>query len=130
MSIGMGLLAFWRLNAGGQVARVALALPVGRRDPFERQSRRGCLVADGYGHHQHPIAIGDVGAHGIDWDGERELTVIDTDAPLIDQQLLDLLQLSTLVSMENKPTITRALPHTPPLFPPTHRTAVLQHSSL
>jgi hypothetical protein len=44
-------------------------------------------------------------AHGIDRDGECEFAVIDTHAPFIEQQLLDLLQQSTLVSMENEATI-------------------------
>ena len=82
-----------------------LALPVRRRDPFERQSRGGRMVADGHNHHQHPIAIGDVGADGIDRDWQRELSVIDADAPFVDQQLLGVLQQGALVSMENQATI-------------------------
>src|SRR5712692_5825631 len=99
------------LNAGRKVASVAFVLPVRRSDPFERQPCGRCLVADGQGYQQHAIAIGDVGTHSIDRNWKCKLTVIDANAPFIEQQLLDLLQQSTLVSMEYEATIVGDFDH-------------------
>src|SRR5947209_4238173 len=93
------------LNAGHRMASVAFVFPVRRSDPFECQPCGRCLVADGQGHQQHAIAIGDIGTHCIDRDRECEFALIDAHAPFIDQQFLNLLQHSTLVSMENEATI-------------------------
>jgi hypothetical protein len=87
------------LNAGRKVASVAFVFPVGRSDPFERQSCRGCLVADGQGHHQYTIVIGDVGTRCIDRDWECEFAVIAANASFIDQESLDLLQHGALLSI-------------------------------
>src|SRR6266700_3596039 len=109
------------LNAGRKMASVAFMFPVRRSDPFECQSCGGCLVADGQGHHQHAIAIGDVGTYCIDRDWECKFAVIDAHAPFIDQQFLDLLQHGTLVSMENEATIVGDFDQHVLGFQPSHR---------
>src|SRR5260370_25261945 len=114
------------LNAGRKMASVAFMFPVRRSDPFECQSCGRCLVADGQGHHQHAIAIGDVGTYCIDRDWECTFAVIDAHAPFIDQQFLDLLQHGTLVSMENEATIVggfdKHVPRSHPTTPtPSHQ---------
>ncbi|HZO74506.1 MAG TPA: hypothetical protein VFB60_20045 [Ktedonobacteraceae bacterium] len=81
------------LNAGRTLASVAFVFSVRRRDPFECQSCGRRLVADGQGHYQHAIAIGDVGTYCIDRNWECQFTSIDANAPFIDQQFLNLLQL-------------------------------------
>src|SRR5260370_23036888 len=93
------------LNAGRKVASGAFVFAVGRSDPFERQSCVGCLVANEQDHHQHTIAVGDVGTHCIDRDWECEFAVIDANAPFIDQEFLDLLEQGALLSMKNKATL-------------------------
>src|SRR6266699_6512869 len=109
------------LNAGRKVASVAFVFPVGRSDPFECQSCGRCLVADGQGHQQHAIAIGDIGTYCIDRDWECKFAVIDAHAPFIDQQFLDLLQHGTLVSMENEATIVGDFDQHVLGFQPSHR---------
>src|SRR5229473_6374768 len=109
------------LNAGRKVASVAFVLPVGRSDPFECQPCGRCLVADGQGYQQHAIAIGDVGTGSIDGNWECKLAVIDAHAPFIEQQLLDPLQQSTLVSMEYEVIIIGDFDHNILGFQSSHR---------
>src|SRR5258708_38003731 len=73
------------LNAGRKMASVASVFSVRRSDPFECQSCGRCLVADGQGHHQHAIAISDVGTYCIDREWECKFAAIDAHAPFIGQ---------------------------------------------
>ena len=72
------------LNARRKMASVASTFAMGGRDPFECQPRGACLVANWQSHHQHAIAIREIGAYGIDWNREREFTVIGAHAPFIE----------------------------------------------
>ena len=74
------------------MSHIAFALAMCRCQTCEYKVGRDCLLADGQSYQQHAIALGNVGTRGIDRDGERQLAVIDTYAPFIQQEFLDLLE--------------------------------------
>ena len=84
--IESGLHAHWRAPG------VSFAPAVSRSSPHERQPRRARLLADGQGHRQHTITIGNIGTRSINRDRQCEFAVIDPNAPFIKQEILDLLQ--------------------------------------
>src|SRR5215469_385093 len=92
-----------------------------RGDPFEHEACRERLLADRQGHHQHAIAVGDVSARSINRDWEWQLAVIDPNAPFIQQKLLNLLEHSTQVPMENQATLSRDFDHNVLGFESSHR---------
>src|SRR5258708_447179 len=109
------------LNACWRMPGIAFALTVGRRDAFEHEARRQCLVADRQGYHQHAIAVGDVGARGVDWDWKRQLAVIDPNAPFIQQEFLDLFEHAAQVPVEEQATLVSDFDHNVLGFQPRHR---------
>src|SRR5712692_1782162 len=109
------------LNGLGRVSGIAFALAVSRGKSFERQSCRERLLADRQGNRQHAIAVGDVGARGIDRDWERQLAVIDPNAPFIQQEFLDLLEHAAQVPVENQATLSRDFDHNVLGFESSHR---------
>jgi hypothetical protein len=102
------------------VAGIAFALSARGGESFEREARRERLLADRQSHYQHAIAVGDIGTRGIHRDWERELTVIDPNAPFIQQEFLDFLEHGTPIAVEDQATVSGDFDHNILGFQPCH----------
>src|SRR5712691_4588820 len=105
----------WRMSG------IPFSSPMSRSDSCESKLGGVRLFTDGQRDQQYTIAIRNVRTFGIDGNSQVELTVVDSNTPLVNQELLDLLQHTAQVSMENEAAIVGDFDRNVLRFQSSHR---------
>jgi hypothetical protein len=84
---------------------IAFALPMCRSQPRERKAGRARLRAEWESNRKDTVAIGHISTLPVNRQRENQFPMIGTDAPLIDQKLLNVFQEATYLAVKDQTPI-------------------------